>query len=368
VTVNGTINPTAFPGSPSTRRPLGNNPLVNPGIVGFQGLGNLGVGRVGASSVGGFVFSAASDAVNILVRALKQQGRIDILSRPQVMTLDNQAAQVAVGQSVPLQGPSSVTATGLLQTSVNYTQVGIRLDVTPKITPDGKVYMRVYPDVSALSPSQVNLGNGVLASIINNQSVETTIVAQDGETVVIGGLIFKRDQKTENKIPWFGDLPGVGAMFRFRNQAKEKRELLVILTPHIVRSKFDADKILAEESRRMDWILGDVLKTQGAPGMEPVIPPPADPGRLPKKGKGGKHETLPPGRRCPAGAGGGAGDAASAHARSEPSGPSGPMLPPSEESDGAAGEAGRERQGRRVQRQRRRGRSRRRTRRRCRRR
>jgi hypothetical protein len=173
---------------------------------------------------------------------------------------------------------------------VNYTQVGIRLDVTPKITPDGKVYMRVYPDVSSLSPSQVNLGNGVLASIINNQSVETTVVAQDGETVVIGGLIAKRDQKTENKIPWFGDLPGIGAMFRFRNQVKEKRELIVILTPHIVRCKLDADKILAEEARRMDWILGDVLKTQGASGMEPAIPPPSDPLRTQKKGK---HETLP---------------------------------------------------------------------------
>src|SRR5262249_25966849 len=68
-----------------------------------------------------------------------------------------------------------------------------------------------------------------------------------------------------------GDLPGVGALFRFRSQTKMKRELLVILTPHIIRSRADADHILAEESKRMDWTLGDVLKFQGASGMEPVI-------------------------------------------------------------------------------------------------
>jgi type II secretory pathway component GspD/PulD (secretin) len=110
--------------------------------------------------------------------------------------------------------------------------------------------------------------------VFNNQFVETTVVAGDGETVAIGGLISKRDNKLENKIPWVGDLPGVGALFRFRTQAKEKRELLVILTPHIVRSRADADRILAEESKRIDWVIGDVLKSHGSHGMGPIVQPP----------------------------------------------------------------------------------------------
>jgi hypothetical protein len=98
------------------------------------------------------------------------------------------------------------------------------------------------------------------------------VIAGDRETVALGGLIQKRDEKRENKIPWFGDLPAVGALFRYRTQLKEKRELLVILTPHIVRNKADAARILAEESRRMDWVLADVIKTHGSHGMAPMFP------------------------------------------------------------------------------------------------
>src|SRR5262249_57549612 len=79
------------------------------------------------------------------------------------------------------------------------------------------------------------------------------------------------DTKSENKIPWFGDLPLIGAAFRYRTQSKSKRELLVIMTPHIIHNRFDADAILAKESSRMDWIVGDVARTHGTTGMEPIF-------------------------------------------------------------------------------------------------
>src|SRR5439155_6423172 len=116
--------------------------------------------------------------------------------------------------------------------------------------------------------STVSLGNGVTATAFNTQTVDTTVVAGDGETVAIGGLITKRDVKAENKLPILGDLPGFGALWRYRTQVKAKVELLVIMTPHIIRSRFDADRILAEESRRMHWVLGDVLKTHATTGFE----------------------------------------------------------------------------------------------------
>lgn len=301
VTVNSTVNPTAVPGF-NFNQPalgLGNNPVVDPGIVGFQGLGNLGVGRLSPnSSIGGFVFSAASDSFNLLVRALKSQGRIDILSRPQVMTLDNQAAQVAVGQSVPIVLGSAVTV-GIVQNNVNYRDVGIILNVVPKISPDGKVTMRVTPQVSSMSPQLLDLGNGVRAPIFNQQIVDTTVIARDGETVAIGGLITRSDAKNENKFPWLGDLPVLGTLFRYRTQLKEKRELLVILTPHIVRNRIEAERVLAEEGRRMDWVLGDVIKTHGMHGMHPLFPPP------PAPPTGGIDAELPaplaPGQAVPTG-------------------------------------------------------------------
>jgi type II secretory pathway component GspD/PulD (secretin) len=277
VTVNSTINPTGLPGfnfnQPSL--PLGNNVAVAPSLIGYQGLNSLGVGRVSPTSgIGGFVFSAASDTFNLLIRALKTQGRIDILSRPQVMTLDNQQARVLVGQSVPYISGSNVTATGLVTNTILYRDVGVQLQVTPKITPDNRVLMRVVPEISSVATTQVQVGNGTTATAFNVQTVETTVLAGDGETVAIGGLIAKKDTKNENKIPWLGDLPVFGAGFRYRSQEKVKTELLVILTPRVVRCKAEADRILAEESRRMDWIFSDVLRYQGTTGMEHLLPRP----------------------------------------------------------------------------------------------
>jgi type II secretion system protein D len=279
VTVNSTINPAANPGfgfnSNSGISLIPNNPLAGPGVVGFQGLGNLGTGRVSPTSqIGGFVFSAASDSFSLLIRALKTQGRIDILSRPQIMTADNQSARILVGQSVPYVTGSTVSALGNTTNLINYRDVGVQLTVTPRISPEGKVLMRVTPEISSVQSTTVNLGNGVNATQFNVQSVDTTVLAQDGETVAIGGLIAKKEDKNENKIPWFGDLPAVGALFRYRTQSKTKTELIVILTPHIVRNRCEAERILAEEERRISWVVGDVIKFHGTTGVPPS--PPAD--------------------------------------------------------------------------------------------
>ena len=291
VTVTNSINPSALPGfNFNSTGPLPTNPVVGPGIVGFQGLGNLGTARISPNSnVGGFVFSAASDAFNLLIRALKTQGRIDIMSRPQIMTLDNQTAYINVGREIPIVTSSSVTGTGIVTQNIDRRQVGVILQVTPKISPDGSVLMRVIPEVSAADPVPVNLGNGNLGTALNIQHLETTVLCQDGETVALGGLISKSDSRSENKIPVLGDLPLIGAAFRYRQDLKMKRELLIILTPHVVRAPCDADRILAEESRRINWVLGDVVKYHGTTGLDPIL------------GSGGPGPFGPgPGGACPA--------------------------------------------------------------------
>ncbi|MCI0680644.1 MAG: hypothetical protein L0Y71_00955 [Gemmataceae bacterium] len=262
VSTSSTFNPGAFPGqNPATTL---NSTVIDEGIVGFQGLGNLGVGRVSATNnIGGFVFSAGSDTFNLLIRALRVQSRIDVLSRPQVTALDGQTARVNIGQQFPIVTSTTVTATGIVQQNIDRPVIGIKLEVTPKIMPDGRVVMRVIPEVSSVVSPPIPLGNGQLSTAVNIQQVETTISAYNGETVALGGLITTKDTKVENKIPWLGDIPGLGALFRYRTQNKSKTELLIILTPHVVYSRADAERILAEESRRMDWILGDVMKVHG---------------------------------------------------------------------------------------------------------
>jgi len=310
VTVSSTINPVAVPGfnfnQPSL--PLPNNPAVSPGVVGYQSLSSLGVGRTSSITPGisGFVFSAASDSFNLLIRALRTQGRIEVLSRPQITTTDNQQATILVGQYFPyVTGSTVTTATTGIPTAtntVNYRNVGVQLQVTPKINPDCSVVMRVTPEISTPANTTVNLGNGVFATAFNVQNVDTTVIAMDGETVVIGGLIVKKEDREENKVPWFGDLPVVGSLFRFRTQVKSKSELLVIMTPHVIRNAADRERILAMESKRMDWIVGDVLKLHGPDGMEAIAPQPKDANLLhaPVAPEAGPRLMIPPPPPSPA--------------------------------------------------------------------
>ncbi|HEY8504678.1 MAG TPA: secretin N-terminal domain-containing protein, partial [Gemmataceae bacterium] len=276
-----TINQTGF--NFNSTAPLPNVVAADPGIVGFQGLGNFGLGRVGSTGVGGFVFSAASESFNLLIRALKSQGRIDILSRPQIHVLDNQTGFIQVGQSFPIVTGASISQLGTVFPIVTYVDTGVVLRVTPRISPDGRVLMRVEPSISSPSATQVSLGSGLFANAINVQQVQTTVLAADGETVAIGGLITRSDTRNENKVPWLGDLPWVGALFRFRSQVQAKRELLVILTPHILRSEADRARLLAEEARRIDWDLRHVAEVHGhglevfGPGAGPACPPGAGP-------------------------------------------------------------------------------------------
>src|SRR5262249_19631903 len=144
----------------NTTAPLPNSTIANQGTVGFQGLSNLGVGRSSTTGLGfgGFVFSAANDSFSLLIRALKAQGRVDILSRPQVQVTDNQTGFVQVGQDFPI--PTNTTTTGLNVTQgVDYRQIGITMRVTPRVNPDGKVLMRVEPQITTPSPAPIAVGN-----------------------------------------------------------------------------------------------------------------------------------------------------------------------------------------------------------------
>jgi len=286
VTVNNFTNPPALPGFlfNDTTQALGNNVFARPpGIVGFQGLTNLGTGQISPNNnFSGFVFHASGSTVSVLVRALEVQKRLKILSDPKVMTLDNQTALINVSKSVPLNAGSSVTATGIVTSNIIRQTVGVILQVTPKITLDGQVVMRIIPEISNVDPQQISLGNGQTGTVLNIQHLETTAVADDGETIVLGGMITEADDVTTNKVPCLGDVPYLGALFRYRTIQKKKVELLLIMTPHIINGRKDTERILAEEAAKIGcWDVKHVVSVHGWRGMEPVLqekgPPPALP-------------------------------------------------------------------------------------------
>jgi type II secretion system protein D len=238
--------------------------------VGLQGISNFGLGRAAQQGFGGLVFAASSDNLSILLRALKRQQRLDVLSRPQIMTADNQTANISVGQNVPLVTGFDVTQFGVVN-NVTRENVGVILEVTPRISPDGVVLMRVIPEVSSLAGTGVPIGTAagevIESPIINQTTAETTIAAHDGQTVVLGGLISSRKTRDVRKIPGIGNIPVLGWAFKTRFRSKVKDELLIILTPHIVHDEFDAQRIKDMEARRINWILGDVEKVHGDIGL-----------------------------------------------------------------------------------------------------
>lgn len=257
--------------------PLGNsgaaNSTANAGQVGGQGLSNFGVGRTGKSGFGGLVLSASSESVNILLRALSECHRLEVLQRPQIMTLDNQSAYIQVGQQVPIIKDMTTNQYG--QNFVtSMLDVGVVLGVTPRISPaDGLVVMEIDASRSEVGPEEqgtpvaVSQGQIIRSPRIERTYAQTTVSAMSGQTVVLGGLIAKSKDELHRKVPLLGDIPVVGRLFRFDSVSTKRSELMIIMTPHVVATEADADAIKQAEAARMSWCLSDVVKIHGDAGL-----------------------------------------------------------------------------------------------------
>ncbi len=252
---------------------LNPNAISTAGRVGAQGLSNFAVNRLDPSlGFGGFVFSASSDAVSVLLRALQEKRRVEVLSRPQLMALDGQRGRIQVGQDVPTVQGVNNTAFGQTN-NIIYRQVGLILDLIPRISPDGLVVMQISAEKSQLSPEAgVPIGfstNGQVlnAPIIDNTQALTTISASSGQTVILGGLIETAKNEVHRQVPIIGDIPLIGSLFRYDSVGEQRREVLIILTPRIIYNKTDSDLVKQIESSRMSWILSDVINIHGDVGL-----------------------------------------------------------------------------------------------------
>ncbi len=269
---------TITPGFNWNNQPLGNsgaaNSTQNADVVGSQGLTNFGLGRVnGELGYGGLVLSASSESVSILIRALKECRRLDVLARPQVMTLDNQPAFVQVGQEVPTIRGTQINETGQVN-NIEYANVGLILGVTPRISPDGLVVMEidavnseVGPEAEGIPISISATGDVIRSPRINTIRAQTTVSAVDGQTIVLGGLINTSKSKVHRRVPVLAAIPVLGNLFRYDNVQTERFELLIIMTPHIVSDELDAARVRQTEAARMSWCLGDVIKVHGEAGL-----------------------------------------------------------------------------------------------------
>jgi len=222
-------------------------------VVGGTDLGAAGTG------VAGFSFTISGEDFNFLVRALQADSRLEVIQRPMIMCQDNQQASINIGQNVPFVRGTQVNPTGQVTSQVEYEKIGIKLEIEPVINPDGFVLLHVVQEISQIADSTIDIGNGVLAPVFTERSADTWVAVKDEETVVIGGLITLQETESESKVPILGDIPGLGALFRSTSRSKTKTELLIALTPRIVRTVEDGRR-MSIEARDKSGIITPKMK------------------------------------------------------------------------------------------------------------
>ncbi len=292
---------------------------TSPQAVSGQGIANFGVGRSNSTlGYSGLVLSAASENISAMLRALAENHRVEILQRPQIMTLDNQPAFIQVGQRVPRITGVTINATTGNTNSITLDNVGLILGVTPRISPDGLVVMQIDAEKSELEPEATGIpiftspsGQVTRSPIIDATTAQTTVAAMSEQTVVLGGLLTKSSNKEHHGVPVLDDIPVINNFFRYDSTVADKSELLIIMTPHIVRNQADAEKIKRTEAAKMTWCLNDVTNIYGEAGLRrrtdawtdgevPVIYP--DSGPQPVNNQPAGPETIPAPSSQPTGA------------------------------------------------------------------
>ena len=184
---------------------------------------------------GGFGSAISGNNFSFLFRALQNENRLRVLSRPQILTADNQLATIKVGQQVPVVTSSQTIAlSGNNVNTYTYQDVGVTLTVTPRISPDGFVKMDVSPSITQLSTSTTEINPGVKIPNINQRLATTSVSVQSGQSIMIGGLIGTTDDSSSKKIPYLGDIPLLGFLFRSNARKTVRTELLIVLTPQVL--------------------------------------------------------------------------------------------------------------------------------------
>ena len=169
-----------------------------------------------------------------VLRALENNGAVNVLSTPNILTSDNKEAEIFVGQNVPFRGNVTIsnTTTPSFQ-SIERKDTGISLKITPQISEGEYVKLDLYQEISAVSPTTTA---GAADLITTKRSAKTSVVVKDQDTVVIGGLIQDRELENESKMPLLGDIPLLGWLFKYKNKTREKTNLMIVLTPRIIRN------------------------------------------------------------------------------------------------------------------------------------
>ena len=206
----------------------------------------LGSGKDGASLAGLGDFSVRPINARTFLKALQTSSDVNVLSTPQILTTDRQKAELSVAENVPFPGATNNTTAGTTVT-VERKDVGIILRLTPTVMDNSQIKMELYQEISSVISDK---GDKTLGPTTSKRFANTTVIVRDGQTAVIGGLIADTINISESKIPFLGDIPILGYLFKSKKKIIEKKNLLIFVTPHLVPDGDDrtaADTILQRE-------------------------------------------------------------------------------------------------------------------------
>lgn len=264
-----------FGGTNLAPRGAGGNILDAAGNLGTisQGL-NVGVvkGQITIPGVGTVLNLGA------LANALETDANANILSTPNLLTLDNEEAKIVIGQNVPfITGQYAQTGTATTATpfqTIDRKDVGLTLRIKPQISEGGTVKLQIYQEVSSVDATSLTNAAGI---ITNKRSLDSSVLVDEGQIVVLGGLIQDQISTGQSKVPLLGDIPLLGALFRYETRQHTKTNLMIFIRPHVLRSKAAGvaltqdryDYLRAEEAASQPaWHL--ILPSMPAPQMPPV--------------------------------------------------------------------------------------------------
>ncbi len=263
-------------GTNFTGRAGGNIINLNTGAA--AGEVNLGEGfNIGLVRSFGGTYALAATA-----RMLQSQASTNIVSTPNLITLDNEEAKIVVGENVPFitgQFTNTGTATTSPFQTIERKDVGITLRIRPQIGESGTVRMTIYQEQSSVKDTAA-VGTSNAGPSTTKRSIESQVVVDDGQIIVLGGLIEDRFIENKSKVPLLGDLPYIGALFRSESREKRRTNLMVFLRPVVMRDQESANRLsldryeqLRQQQKDQQPVPHPLLPVQDAPVLPPMLPP-----------------------------------------------------------------------------------------------
>jgi type IV pilus assembly protein PilQ len=196
-------------------------------------LGAHTIGTTPPAALGMTLVRGADYVLNLEVSALQSDGRGESISNPRVMTMNRCTAHIIQGVKVPYVTLPTTINNSNTQGIVKFENASLELNVTPQITPSGSVLMNLVIRKDSVNEA-LSLNTGV-NKVLDNREVKTSVLVEDGETIVLGGVYEDNDSTTKNKVPFFADLPLIGDLFTNSAKTSNKKELLIFVTPKIVK-------------------------------------------------------------------------------------------------------------------------------------